>query len=124
MARRARANLNDGDTIQVGEAVFRFEFDQEEKPKPKPAPHAGEPASERDRLAAMLRGDQPAAGASAEGMPTIEVKSRILQYNKKAQTENPVRWDISQMGGLQRALMYAAGLAIFAALFWLAKNAF
>lgn len=120
-----RANLQDGDTIQVGEAIFRFEFDEEEKPKPKApaATETEEPASERDRLAAMLRGESKPSGApSAGGVPTIEVKSRILQYSKKANTANQLGWDVGQVGGVQKLVMWVVGLAVFVGLFLVVKN--
>ena len=123
-----RANLEDGDTIQVGECIFRFEWDQEEKPKPTATPKAesGEPVSERDRLAAMLRGESKPAAASSggggAGMPGIEVKSRILQYNKKDNSSNQLSWDMGQLGGVQKLVMWVIGIAVFVGLFLVVKG--
>ena len=116
-----RAELKEGDNIQLGDVVFRFELDEAEKPKPK----IREPDEEREDLASLLRGettrDKPLA-ASLEGHAAIQVKERILQYSKKKGGDNQLSWDISQMAGVQRLLIVVVALAVFVGLFVVIKN--
>jgi pSer/pThr/pTyr-binding forkhead associated (FHA) protein len=120
--RVTRADLADGDSVQVGEVVFRFELDEAEKPKPK----ASAPKSQRDDFAAILRGekereDKPLA-ASLEGHAAIQIKERILQYQKKANTKSQLRWDLSQTAGPLRWVLYALAIAVAAGLFLLVRS--
>jgi pSer/pThr/pTyr-binding forkhead associated (FHA) protein len=120
-----RADLEDGDEVQIGDIVFRFQLDDDEKPKPKIQPKAD---SGREDFAAILRGDQPRkdqpVATQVEGHAAIQMKERLLQYNKKKKTDNKLAWDLSQTGGSTGVLLKVAALAVIAALFWLAMNAF
>ena len=114
-----RANLEEGDEIRIGRVLFRFELDDDEKPKPKPkAKDSG-----RDDFAAVLRGekqrdDQPVA-ASLEGQAAMQIKSRILQYNKKDAKGSQVNWDISQTAGPMRYVLLLGAIGICVGLFFL-----
>ena len=109
-----RQPLSDGDEVRIGEWVFRFLLDEDEKPKKK------EPAANRmaDLLGAKSEGGASAAGAG----PTIEVKSRILQYSKKDAKGSVASWDASQAAGGMKWLVILAFLAIAVGLFYLARN--
>jgi pSer/pThr/pTyr-binding forkhead associated (FHA) protein len=114
----SRTNLEDGDEIRIGHVLFRFDLDDDEKPKPKPKAAS----SGRDDFAAVLRGDKerpdkPVA-ASLEGHAAMQIKSRILQYNKKDNKGSQVNWDISQTAGPMRYLLMFGALAICAAIFY------
>jgi pSer/pThr/pTyr-binding forkhead associated (FHA) protein len=115
-----RAALKDGDLVRVGEVLFRFELDEDEKPKAKAAP-------ERPDLAALLRGEATARPAAPTGggpdlSGTIEVKQRVLQYNKKSLSGSPTRLDVSQTAGLQRWVILLVVAAAAVGLFLLVKN--
>ena len=115
-----RQPLVDGDEISIGEVKFRFVLDDDEKPKKRegPAPN----------LAAMLAGKttskNPGAGAEpgAAGAPKIEVKSRILQYQKKEAKGSVASWDIAQSSGGMKWVMILVVLAVAGGLFYLVKT--
>lgn len=120
-----RADLADGDEIQIGDIVLRFELDDDEKPKPTVRPKSED---NRDDFAAILRGDkkrgdQPVA-TQVEGHAAIQMKERILQYNKKTSSENKLNWDMSQTGGLTGLFLKLGALAVIAGLFYLAMRMF
>ena len=124
-AKVSRADLEDGDMVQIGLFVFRFELSEDERPKPKSKPAAASGGGSRDDLAAMLRGEtQPAAkpGENLTGAAAIEFKQRILQYNKKDGGGTAATQDISQMGSGMRWGMMLAALAAAAALFIVVKG--
>ena len=122
----SRHSLRDGDLIAIGEITLRFVLDEEEKPKAKPeAPRAS--------LADVLKGKAPLAGQSGgtgggpgSGGPgaSMEVKSRLLQYNKKERSKSPIAVDVSQTAGLQRWILIGVALAIGAGLFFAARALF
>lgn len=117
-----RADLRDGDHIQVGQVVFRFELDDEEKPKPQ----VRKTDDKRDDFAAILRGDKkredaPVA-AGLEGQAAIQIKQRILQYSKKEKDGTQLGWDVSQMAGAQRWIVILVALGLTAGLFWVVKG--
>jgi pSer/pThr/pTyr-binding forkhead associated (FHA) protein len=121
-ANTSRADLAEGDHVQVGQVVFRFELDPDERPKPKKASTEGK----SDDFAAILRGekkreDRPVA-AGLEGHAAIEIKQRILQYSKKGNEGSQLGWDLSQMAGLQRLLLIAVALGATVALFFVVKG--
>ncbi len=118
----SRSELEDGDEVQIGQVVFRFELDLDEKPKPKVKPRD----DKREDFAAILRGekersDKPVA-AELEGQAAMQIKSRILQYNKKKDTANPAGWDLSQTGEGLRWLFILLALGAAAGLFYLVMN--
>ena len=120
-----RANLEEGDEIQIGRITFRFELDDDEKPKPKPK--ASATSGDREDFAAVLRGekereDKPVA-ASLEGHAAMQIKSRILQYNKKDNSGAAVNWDISQTAGPMRYVLMLGALGIVAAIFYFVLKA-
>lgn len=120
----SRTDLKDGDMVQVGEAIFRFELDAAEKPKPKPAAASPKDAGRTD-LAAILRGEakpERTAAAGLEGPAAIEIKQRILQYNKKSPTKGTV--DVGQTAGLMRYVIYLVAIAVFVGLFMVVKGMF
>jgi hypothetical protein len=122
-----RQALVDGDEVRVGEATFRFLLDDDEKPKKKEAPQ---------RMAELLGGKgAPGAGRAAAGgfgapgsvggggaVPTIEVKQRVLQYQKKKAEGSAAGWQFSQASGLVRAVFLLIALAVAAGLFLLMKG--
>jgi pSer/pThr/pTyr-binding forkhead associated (FHA) protein len=116
-ARTTRGDLADGDHVQVGDVVFRFELDEDEKPKPK----VRVDEEGREDFAAILRGDKPREdkplAASIEGHAAIQIKERILQYQKKSKQGSQLGWDLSQMSGGMRWLLIllalAGGIALF-----------
>jgi pSer/pThr/pTyr-binding forkhead associated (FHA) protein len=115
-AKISRAALKDGDVIQIGEAEFRFELDEAEKPKARVAP-------ERPNLADVLQGKAKPEGVRAvEGAAAIEIKQRVLQYQKKAQKGGPLGWDVAQSGGWMRWALYAVGLGIAVAIFFVVRG--
>jgi len=122
-ARESRADLHDGDHIQVGQVVFRFELDDSEKPKPKIRAPAED---KRDDFAAILRGDKPREdkpmASELEGHAAIQIKERILQYSKKEKEGSQLGWDLSQTAGVQRWLIIIVALGAAAGLFWVVKN--
>jgi hypothetical protein len=117
-----RQPLVDGDVIAIGEVTLRFELGEDEKPKPKAPPS-------RASLAEVLSGKAApgAAGGAgsggAGGAPAIEVKSRLLQYHKKA-AGGGVNIDVSQTAGLMKWLYVLAALAVGAGLFFAMKSLF
>ncbi len=120
-----RADVVDGDEVQVGDITFRFELGDDEKPKPKAAPKAD---NARDDFAAILRGEKPRedkpVAAELEGHAAIQIKERILQYNKKTESSNQLSWDISQTSGVTSMLLKVGVLAVVGVLFWLAMRIF
>ena len=122
-AKVSRTDLKDGDMIQIGEFVFRFELSEDERPKPKAKPAAA--GGGRDDLASILRGEskpQRSAAAGLEGAAAIEIKQRILQYNKKSKGGTTATHDMDQMGAGMRLGMIAAALAVAAVLFLVIKG--
>ena len=120
-----RADVVDGDEVQIGDVTFRFELGDDEKPKPKVEASS---ESSRDDFAAILRGeksrdDKPVA-AELEGHAAIQIKERILQYNKKTESANQLNWDISQTSGATALLLKLGVVAVVGALFWLAMKIF
>lgn len=127
--RVSRQPLVDGDEIRIGEAVLRFLLDEDEKPKKKEAPQ---------RMAELLRGGAGAATGEAEGgpaargapgagpagsaMPTIEVKQRVLQYQKKSAGGSVAGWDLAQASSGTRWLMILVAAAVGTGLFLLVKS--
>ena len=121
----ARQPLVDGDEISIGEVRFRFVLDADEKPQaPKkregPAPN----------LAEILAGKSPSknpaaagvAGAGA-GAPKIDVKSRILQYQKKGGGKGSVAsWDVAQSSGATKWVLVLVVLAVAGGPFFLMKK--
>ena len=119
----SRADLEDGDEVQIGRVLFRFTLDDAEKPKPKPKTTS----SDRDDFAAVLRGDKvrddkPVA-ASLEGHAAMQIKSRILQYNKKDSKGGQLGWDVAQTAGPMRWLLTLAALGVCAGIFYLVLKA-
>jgi predicted component of type VI protein secretion system len=102
-----RQPLVDGDEVRVGEVTFRFLLDDDEKPRKKPEYVPVRPAAE-----ASLSGAAPAHPAS-----TITVKERILQYQKKAPSDNVAGWDLSQTGSGMRWLLYLLAAAVAVGIF-------
>lgn len=117
-AKISRQPLKDGDVIAIGEVTLRFELGEDEKPKAKAAPP-------RASLADVLSGKAPLAGqtgSAASGgaggeAAKIEVKSRLLQYHKKAAGPGGLKTDVSQTAGLQRWLLIGIALAVAAGLY-------
>ncbi len=121
--KHARADLQDGDHIQVGQVVFRFELGDDEKPKPKVKPPSED---KRDDFAKILRGEKPREdkpmASELEGHAAIQIKERILQYSKKSSEGSQLGWDLSQMAGVQRWLIILVALGAAAGLFWVVRN--
>ena len=120
-----RADVVEGDEIQIGDVTFRFELGDDEKPKPKVEAKTD---SSREDFAAILRGekqrdDKPVA-AELEGHAAIQIKERILQYNKKTSSSNQLNWDMSQTGGATGTLLKVGAVVVIGALFWLAMQIF
>jgi hypothetical protein len=118
----SRKKLKDGDILQVGDQAFRFELSDQDKPAPKPKAEGPRPD-----LAAVLRGEaKPAAqaprGALAGGADAIQVKQRILQYQKKENKAGLLGTDVSQTAGLTRWLLILVAVAAFAGLFYVVRN--
>jgi hypothetical protein len=115
--RVSRKPLRDGDEIRLGDQVFRFVLDDVDRPAKKEAPAAS--------LADVLSGKAgPTAAAGAGGgaggdAPTITVKSRVLQYSKKAGGGSVATWDVSQSSGPLRWVLVLVALAVAAGLFFL-----
>ena len=114
-----KQTLVDGDELRVGEATFRFLLDEEEKPKRKEGPARMQDVFGASPGAAAA-GTSPAAAASGTpgAAPTIEVKSRILQYSKKNVNESITKLDVSQTAGVQRAVIVLVLLALAGAAFY------
>lgn len=120
-----RADVEDGDEVQIGEVVFRFELGDDEKPKARIEPKA---ENAREDFAAILRGDKaredkPVA-TELEGHAAIQIKERLLQYNKKTSSSNQLNWDMSQTGGSTGVMLKVAALVVVAGLFYLAMTIF
>ncbi len=82
----------------------------------------------REDFAAILRGDkaredQPVA-TQVDGHAAIQMKERILQYNKKNASDNKLGRDMPQTAATTGLLLKVAAVAVVVALFWLAMNAF
>ena len=116
-----RQALADGDEIRIGEWVFRFVLDEDEKPKKKEPP--------ANRMADLLgtrsgdgTGAAPGGGGGGGSGPTIEVKSRILQYSKKDAKGSVASWDVSQAAGGMKWLVILGMLAVCAGIFFLVMS--
>ena len=113
----SRQTLKDGDVIAIGEISLRFELGEDEKPKPKPA-------APRATLAEVLSGKAPLAGTAAGGAaapgqpPAMEVKQRLLQYNKKTGGRTGLKTDVSQTAGLYRWILIGVALAVAAGIYF------
>ncbi len=118
----SRVELEDGDNVQIGQVVFRFELDADEKPKPKVQPRD----DKREDFAAILRGEkqreEKPVAAELEGQAAIQIKERILQYNKKKNTKSAVGWDLSQTSSGVRWLFILLALGAAAGLFYVMMN--
>jgi predicted component of type VI protein secretion system len=117
-----RRNLKDGDVIAIGEISLRFELGVDEKPKPKAAPP-------RATLAEVLSGKAPMAGTTAAGgaageVPKIEVKQRLLQYQKKAAGPAGLKTDVSQTAGAYRWILIGVALAVAAGIYFAIQSVF
>ena len=119
--RITRTSLEDGDRIQVGEVVFRFELAEADKPKPVVKPPSGRPD-----LAAILERGAPArpeaGGGSASEAASIEVKQRVLQYQKKRGRGSALGWDWEQLVGPVKRLFVLVVLGAAVGLFFLARD--
>jgi hypothetical protein len=114
-----------GDRIRIGDIIFRFELDEDEKPKPKTAQS---PTGARPDLAAILKGEvgpSKAPTRASEGGETagqIEIKQRVLQYQKKGKRGSILSWDFEQMAGPVKWLVVLLIGAAAVGLFLVAKN--
>ena len=117
-----RQSLEDGDRIGIGDAVFRFVLDESEKEQKK----APAPESARPDLASVLRGDAPMKAptteASAKEAGTLEVKQRVLQYQKKSKRGSLLSWNMGQMAGPTKWIVVLIVLGATVGLFLIAKN--
>ena len=111
--------LVDGDEVRVGEFVFRFLLDDDEKPKKK---DYGPTRVAVDPKTIGVVPPPSASAAAANPASQITVKQRILQYQKKAPSDNVAGWDLSQTGGGLRWLLYLAALAVAVGLFFGVKS--
>ena len=118
----SRCDLEEGDFVQIGQVIFRFELEADEKPKPKIQPRE----DQRDDFAAILRGEKPRAdrpvAAELQGNAAIQIKQRILQYNKKTSAGTQLGWDLSQTSGGRRWLFILLALGAAAGIFFLAMK--
>ena len=128
--RHDRTGLSDGDTVQVGDAVFRFELDDADRPA-SPAPTSALASAGRAEASSLFGAPSPAAESdtgdaapAAGGMPQIVVKDRVLQYSKKADKGTQLGWDVSQLAGWQKAVFWLVGLGVAGALYLVMKNVF
>lgn len=117
--RITRHALVDGDEVRVGEATFRFVLDDDEKPKRKEGPAR---AAEVLKATAGAPGSGATGSAAASNLPTITVKERVLQYQKKSASGPVTSWDLSQSAGGFKWGMLLLALAIAAGLFFLVKS--
>lgn len=117
-----RSELEDGDVVQICQIVFRFDLDLDEKPKPKVKPAD----SGREDFAAILRGekqrDERPVATELQGQAAIQMKQRLLQYNKKKNTNSAAGWDLSQMGAGTRWAFYVLALAAAGGLFFVVSK--
>ena len=128
----SRQPLVDGDEIRIGEAVLRFVLDEDEKPRKKEAPQrmaellragAGPAAGAADAGgAAPAAKGAPGAGPAGSAMPTIEVKQRVLQYQKKSAGGSVAGWDLAQASSGTRWLMLLVAAGVAVGLFLLVKS--
>jgi predicted component of type VI protein secretion system len=124
-ARQDRANLSDGDTVQIGDAVFRFEHDASDRPAAPAPPAAAAGRAEASSLFGVP--SAPAAGgeaAPAPATPQIVIKDRVLQYRKKDVKGTQLGWDIGQTAGWQRWALLLAAAAVFGGLYLVARSMF
>lgn len=120
-AKVTRQSLTEGDEIRIGDEVFRFELEEEDKPKPLKKKEAA------PDLGAVLRGEaqarvpvgQAAAGETAD---SIEVKQRVLHYQKKSAHGSAVTHDIGQMAGLGKWVRILAAVAVAVGIFLVVKS--
>lgn len=116
-----RQPLTDGDVIQIGADTFRFELEEADKPKPKVA----EPGARPD-LASVLRGEagpsKPAEGTGAAAGATIEIKQRILQYQKKGRRGSVLGESVDQMAGARKWILVLVALGLAAGIFWIVQR--
>jgi hypothetical protein len=121
----SRQPLKDGDLIAIGDVNLRFELGEDEKPKPKAPPTRASLAETLAGKAKLSGAEGGAAGGAggAAGAPAIEVKSRILQYHKKA-AGGGVNVDLGQTAGLMKWVYLLIGLAVFAGIFVAVKSLF
>ena len=126
----SRQPLVDGDEIRIGEAVLRFVLDEDEKPKKKEAPQrmaellrsgAGGEAGAAADAGPAAKG-APGAAAAGSAMPTIEVKQRVLQYQKKSAGGSVAGWDLGQASSGTRWLMILVAVGVAVGLFLLVKS--
>lgn len=115
-----RHALVDGDVIRIGDVTFTFELEEADRPRPKPKPAAKE---EKPDLAAVLRGEaQPrrteGVGSAAD---QLQIKQRILQYNKKKAGGSQLGYDLGQMSGLGKWVLVLVALGAAAGLFLVTK---
>ncbi|MGE0191330.1 MAG: FHA domain-containing protein [Planctomycetota bacterium] len=127
--RQDRSGLSDGDTVQVGDAVFRFELDEADRPS-SPAPASAPASSGRAEASSLFTAPSATAegggdaAPAAGGMPQIVVKDRVLQYSKKADKGTQLGWDLSQLAGWQKLVFWLVGLGVAGALYFVVKNVF
>lgn len=127
--RQDRSGLSDGDTVQVGDAVFRFELDEADRPS-APAPASTPASSGRAEASSLFTAPSATAerggdaAPAAGGMPQIVVKDRVLQYSKKADKGTQLGWDLSQLAGWQKLVFWLVGLGVAGALYSVVKNVF
>lgn len=117
-----RHALTDGDVIRIGDVTFTFELEDEDRPRPKPKPAE----QEKPDLAAVLRGEarpRPVEGGGGlGGADQLQVKQRILQYNKKRAGGSQLSQDLGQMSGTTKWILIVVALAAAAGLFFVARH--
>jgi len=139
-----RVQLHAGDTIAIGQTVYRFDPEggaSATAAKPKPAPEPDPPESDLDQIDATMEpqelsleepeelgldGDAPAAPAApaapkAPSAPAPKPPVRgqaLVSINsvQKASRTGLLGEDIAQRGALFQGLIYLAGAALFCAL--------
>ena len=117
-----RQSLSDGDVIRIGDIAFRFALDESEKEQKKPPAKEGA----RPDLASVLRGEAPMKAptteATAKEAGTLEVKQRVLQYQKKSKRGSIFSWDMDQMAGPTKWIVILLVLAAAVGLFLVARD--